>query len=114
MRKALTALVAASTIAIAAVATPTTADARRGWWGPAAVFGGFAAATIASAAFARPYYGGYYGYYEPAPVYYNYYAPAPVYYDYYPVPQQPYYGNYYREPYYDCWRWRIGYRYRVC
>ena len=47
MRKALTALTAAATITVAAVATPTTADARRGWWGPAVV-GGFAAAAIAT------------------------------------------------------------------
>jgi len=105
MRKSLTALATAATIAVAAVAAPTAADARRGWWGPA--IGGFAAAAIIGSAFARPYgyYGGYYNYYRPAPVYYNYYQPAPVYYDYYAAPQ-PYY--------YNCWRWRYGYRYRVC
>jgi hypothetical protein len=105
MRKTLTALAAAATFTVVAVATPTTADARRGWWGPAIV-GGFAAAAIAGA-FARPYYyggyGGYYGYYQPAPVYYDYYQPAPVYYDYYAAPQP-----------YGCWRWRYGARYRVC
>jgi hypothetical protein len=100
MRKTLTALAAAATIAV--VAAPTSADARRGWWGPGMV-GGFAAGAIIGSAFARPYYGGYYGYYQPAPVYYDYYAPAPVYYDY--VAPQPSYG---------CWRWRYGYRYRVC
>ena len=117
MRKTLTALVAAATIAVAAVATPTTADARRGWWGPA--LGAFAAAAIISSAFARPYYYGYYspyyggyssgyygpyygGYYAAAPVDYGYYAPAPAYYNYAP------------RPYYNCWRWRNGYRYRVC
>ena len=108
MRKTLTALAAAATIAVAAVATPTTADARRGWWGPA--LGAFAAAAIISSAFARPYYGYYSPYYGPyysgyyAPYYggYGYYAPAPAYYSYAP------------RPYYNCWRWRNGYRYRVC
>jgi hypothetical protein len=102
MRKTLTALAAAATIA--AVAVPTTADARRGRWAPGIV-GGFAAGAIVASAFARPYgySGGYYTYYQPAPVYYDYYAPAPLYYDY--VAPQPYYG---------CWRFRYGYRYRVC
>jgi hypothetical protein len=120
MRKSLTALAVAATIAIAAVAAPTAAEARRGWWGPA--IGGFAAAAIIGSAFARPYgyYGGNYGgggyygggyynsYYQPS--YYNYYAPQPVYYDYYAAPQQYYLPR----PYYNCWRWRNGYRYRVC
>jgi hypothetical protein len=82
MRKSLTALASAATIA--AVASPTTADAGRGWWGP---YG---------------YSGAYYNYYQPAPVYYDYYA-APIYYDY--VAPRPSYG---------CWRFRYGYRYRVC
>ena len=43
MRKTLTALATAATIAIATVATPTTADARWGWRG-GAFFGGLAAA----------------------------------------------------------------------
>src|SRR5437667_12462115 len=57
MRKSLTALAAATTIAVAAVATPTTADAqwrRGGWWGPA--LGGFALGALIGSAFARPYY----------------------------------------------------------
>src|SRR5262249_46009337 len=41
MKKTLTALAAAGTLAVATVATPTTADARWGWWGPA--IGAFAA-----------------------------------------------------------------------
>jgi hypothetical protein len=101
MRRTLTAVAAAATIAVAAVATPTTADARRGWWGPA--LGGFAVGAIIGGALARPYYAPNYGYYRPAPVYYDYYAPAPAYYGYY----EP-------QPYYSCWRWRNGYRYRVC
>ena len=82
-----------------------TADARwgRGWGGPGLI-GGFAAGAIIGSALARPYgypYA-YYGYYAPAPVYYDYYVPAPAYYGYYgPRP-------------YGCWRWRYGYRYRVC
>jgi hypothetical protein len=99
MRKAVTAAAAVATIAAATLAAPTTADARRGWWGPALV-GGFAAGAIVGSTFARPYG---YGYYAPAPVYYDYYRPAPA-----------YYGYYGPRPYYGCSRWRHGYRYRVC
>jgi hypothetical protein len=103
MKKTLTALVAAAAITVAAVATPTSAEARRGWWGPGIVGGLFAGALIAGA-FARPYYypyyGGYYNAYYPGPVSY---APAyaPAYYYGGPGP-------------YNCVRWRGGYRYRVC
>jgi hypothetical protein len=104
MNKTLTALAAAATFTAAAVATPTAADARRGWWGPAIV-GGFAAAAIVGA-FARPYYYPYsYGYY-PGPVVYDYYVPA-----YAPA---PYYYAYPPGPYYSCVRWQAGYRMRVC
>ena len=65
MRKAVTALAVAGTIAAATVANPSTADARRGWWGPGIV-GGFAAGAIIGSAFARPYYGYGYGYHAPA------------------------------------------------
>jgi len=65
MRKAVTALAVAGTIAAATVANLSTADARRGWWGPA-VIGGIAAGAIMGSAFARPYYGYGYGYYAPA------------------------------------------------
>ena len=54
MRKSLTALTAATTIAVATVATPTTADAqwrRGGWWGPA--LGGFALGALFGSAFVR-------------------------------------------------------------
>jgi hypothetical protein len=91
MRKSLTAL-AAATIAVAAVATPTTANARRGWWGPA--LGGFAVGALIGSAFARPYYAypsygyGYGPYYGYGPAYYSYgYAPA-----YYSYSYPPYYG----------------------
>jgi hypothetical protein len=104
MRKTLIAVAAAATIAVATVATPTTADARRGWWGPA--LGAFAVGAIVGSAFARPYYGGYYGGYYPSysyyPAYGYGYAPASYGYAYAPG------------PYYGCWRWRYGYRYRVC
>jgi hypothetical protein len=99
MRTTLTAVAAAATIAVATMAAPTTADARRGWWAPA-IIGGLAAGAIIGSAYARPYYGGY-GYYQPAPVYDGY---APAYYGGYSAPG----------PYYGCWRWRNGYRYRVC
>jgi hypothetical protein len=114
MNKTLTALAVATTFAVAAVATPTTADAR--WWGwrGGAFVGGLAAGALIGSAYARPYYGygSYYGgynghysnYYYPAASYYNYYAPTPVYYSYYATPH----------PYYNCWRGRYGYRYRVC
>ncbi|SRR5216684_5396031 len=118
MRKTLTALATAATFAAASIAAPTTADAR--WRGGGFFLGGLAAGAIIGSAFARPYYGGYYGGYGgyggygyggyggyggyyPAPAYYGYYAPAPVYYNYYAP-----------SPYYGCWRWRYGYRYRVC
>ena len=111
MKKTLRAVAAAATIAVASVAT--TAEARWGWWGPA--LGAFAVGAIVGGALARPYYyGGYYGGYYPAysyyptygysyaPAYYGGYAPA--YYGYASAPR----------PYYSCWRWRGGYRYRVC
>ena len=48
MRKTLTAVAAAATIGVATVATPTTADARWGWWGPA--LGAFAVGAIVGGA----------------------------------------------------------------
>src|SRR5690242_921112 len=57
MRKSLIALVAASSVGMAAVTMPTTAEARywgRGWgWG----LGGFALGAAVGSALARPYYG---------------------------------------------------------
>src|SRR5262245_386888 len=105
MKKTLTAVAAAATIAVASVATPTTAEARWGWWGPA--LGAFAVGAIVGGALARPYYyGGYYGGYYPAYSYYPTYgySYAPAYSGYADAPR----------PYYSCWRWRGGYRYRVC
>jgi hypothetical protein len=110
MRKSLTALVAAATIAVTLAAGTTDASAqwrRWGWGLGAGIIGG----AIIASAITRPYYYGYpyaYGYpayaYAPAPVYYGYYAPAPVVYSYY-APGPYLYG---------CWRWRYRYRYRVC
>jgi hypothetical protein len=109
MRKTVTALAAAATLATATLAAPRTADARWGWWGPA--LGGLAVGAIVGSALARPYYGyGYGGY----PYYGTYYAPAPVYYSYYAPAYYGYYG--YSRPYgYGCWRrGYYGHRYRVC
>jgi hypothetical protein len=64
---------------IAAVLTPSTADARPGWWGP--TLGGFAVGALIGSAFARPYYG--YGYGYPAYYSYGFYAPRPYYRPYY-------------------------------
>jgi hypothetical protein len=106
MKKTLTALAAAGTLAVATVATPTTADARWGWWGPA--IGAFAAGAIIGGALASPYA---YGSYYPSYSYYPYgyypaysYSHGPAYYGYAAAPG----------PYGGCWRWRNGYRYRVC
>jgi hypothetical protein len=119
MRKSLTALAAAATIGTAAIAAPTSAEARWGWWGPA--LGGLAVGAIIGSALAAPAYG--YGYGYPAysygygyPAYGYGYAPAysgyaPAYSGYAPG----YYGYAYApRPYYSCWRGRYGYRYRVC
>ncbi|TMJ42473.1 MAG: hypothetical protein E6G80_03415 [Alphaproteobacteria bacterium] len=109
MKKTLTALTAAGTMALATVATPTAADARWGWWGPA--LGAFAAGAIIGGALARPYSYGYYGGYYPA------YSYSP--YGYYPAYSYSYGPAYYGYaaapgPYFSCWRYRYGYRYRVC
>jgi hypothetical protein len=103
MRKSLTALAVAATIAVAAIATPTTAEARRGWWGPA--LGGFAVGAIIGSALARPYYGYGYGYGYGYPAYGYGYAPA--YYGYgYPAYGYGYAPRYYYapRPYYRRWR----------
>src|SRR5258706_12836855 len=104
MKKTLTALAAAGTIALATVATPTTADARWGWWGPA--IGAFAAGAIIGGALASPYSYGYYGGYYPAYSYPYGYYPAysygPAYYGYAPAPR----------PYLSWWRWRKREPYR--
>jgi hypothetical protein len=95
MRKALTVLAAAAIIAASAV--PTAADARRGARGTAEGSGAAAGAPYR-------YFGGSYNSGLPAPVYFDYYGFNPIYYDDYAAPQVSD----------DCWRYRYGYRYRVC
>ena len=72
MRKTLTAIAAAATLALAGVATSQPAQARHGHNG-AAIIGGLAAGALLGAAVANgPYYGGpgyYYG--RPGPYYYR-------------------------------------------
>jgi hypothetical protein len=85
MRKILTALAVAGSLAVATVATSAPALAWRGGWGgwhggwgwggPAI---GFAAGALIGSALAAPYYGGGYGY--PYGGYYGYAAPYPTYY----------------------------------
>ena len=89
MRKTLTAIAAAATLALAIVAAPQHAEARNGR--NAAIIGGMALGALAGAAIAN---GGYY------------YAPAPAY----------YYGPrcfWTRERYWNGWRWHTR-RVRVC
>jgi hypothetical protein len=95
MRKTLIAVASAATVAVAAVAAPTAAEARwgggwhGGWRGPGFFGGGLLAGALIAGALAPRYYDypGYYGYYGPG-------------------------------PYYSCWRrawngWRVVH-YRVC
>ena len=101
MKKAVLALATAATIGVAALVTPSPAQAWRGGWGPGLAGGLIAGAVIggiASSAYGPGYgyYGGpgygYYGGYAPA--YYGGYAPA---YSYGYAPA--YYGGY-RSSYY--------------
>lgn len=86
MRKTLIGLTAAA--AIAAAATPASADgARRAWRGPTYAIGAISQNVI------TPYYVGYYG------SHYSYYAPGP-------------YPRYMSVP--GCWRRAYGYRIWVC
>src|SRR5215813_9237724 len=104
MMKTLTALAAAGTIGLAAIAAPSTAEARWGWGGgavAAGVIGGLAAGAIIGSAAAGPYYYGGYG-----PGYYGGYGPA--YYGGY-GPGYAYAGGCYvtRQRIWDGWNWRI-------
>jgi hypothetical protein len=97
--KTITALAAAVTLGLAAVATPQQAEARH-WGGggavAAGVIGGLAAGAIIGSAVRGPYYGYGPGYYA--------YAPGPVYYG----------GCYWtRQRIWDGWGWRVR-RVRVC
>jgi hypothetical protein len=94
--------VAAGAIAVAAIAAPTTADARGGRIA-AGIIGGLAAGAIIGGAVGAPYYG--YGgpYYGGGP----YYAYVPGYYDDGP-------GCYWhRERFFDGYGWRVR-RVQVC
>ena len=67
MRKIVAALLAAATIAVSALATPTAAEARWGWGGPGAFFGGLAAGALIAGAFAPRFYYGPPAFYGPGP-----------------------------------------------
>ena len=98
MKKTLTALAAASTIAIAAVAVPQQAEARGGRIA-AGIIGGLAAGAIIGSIAANNGYG-YYGYGGPV-----YYGPGPVYYG-----PRCYWT---RQRVWDGWGWQRA-RVRVC
>ena len=104
MTRTFTALVAAGSLAVAAIAAPTTADARGGRIA-AGIIGGLAAGAIIGGAFGAPYGYGYYG----GPYYGGpYYGYAPGYYDDYGP------GCYWhRERFWDGYGWRIR-RVQVC
>jgi hypothetical protein len=93
MKKAL--IVLAAVAIVAASAVPVSADARRSGRGPA----------IAGSGAGKPYgyYGGNYTY-GPPPVYSDYIGVDPIFWDDSAAPQ----------PYEGCYRYRYGYRYRVC
>ena len=108
MKKAVLALATAATIGVAALVTPSPAQAWRGGWGPGLAGGLIAGAVIggiASSAYAYGpgygYYGGpgygYYGGYAPA--YYGGYAPAYSY-GYAPAYYSGYRSSYYAPAYY--------------
>ena len=67
--KTLTALAAAATIGLAAVATPQPAEARNGGAIAAGVIGGLAVGALIGAAANGPYYGYGPGYYAAGPAY---------------------------------------------
>jgi hypothetical protein len=94
MKKILTTLAVAGSLAVASVATSAPALAwRGGWgggwggwhggWGWGGAAAGFAAGALIGSAIAAPYYGGYYGGYGPYPYGYGgYYGYAPAAYPY--------------------------------
>lgn len=95
MKKTLTVMATAATLAIASVAAPQHAEARGGRVA-AGVIGGLAAGAIIGSALAGPRY------YGPGPAYYG---PGPVYYG-----PSCYWT---RQRYWDGWRWHHR-RIRVC
>jgi hypothetical protein len=113
MKKAAFALATAATLGVAALVTPSSAQAWRGGWGPGLVGGLVAGAVIggiASGAYGYGpgygYYGGPgYGYYGGYAPYYGGYAPAHFNYGYVPAHHGRYRSSYYAPAYY-------GHRYR--
>jgi hypothetical protein len=95
MKKTLTVMATAATLAIASVAAPQYAEARGGRVA-AGVIGGLAAGAIIGSALAGPRY------YGPGPAYYG---PGPVYYG-----PSCYWT---RQRWWDGWRWHHR-RIRVC
>ena len=69
LTKTLTALAAAATIGLAAVATPQPAEARNGGAIAAGIIGGLAVGAIIGAAATGPHYGYAPGYYAAGPAY---------------------------------------------
>src|SRR5262245_59343164 len=105
MKRSLTALVLAGSLATATIAMPTDAHARqlRGWgWG----VGAFAIGALVGAALARPYYRSYY--YYPG---YSYGYAYPAYSYGYAYPAYGYYGRPYGYygGYGGSWRGPAGY-----
>ena len=78
MRRKAIAVAAAALIGFTAIAAPTKAEARNGWWIPGAILGGLAVGAIVSNAYSWPGY--YYNpccYYYPRRAYYYYgYGPS--------------------------------------
>jgi len=103
MTKTLTALAAAATIAVTAIAVPQQAEAR--WRGGGAVIGGLAAGALIGGALAGGYGG--YGYYDGYRPYYGGYGPYYAGYDYGPYA----YGACFRERVMTPWGWRWR---RIC
>ena len=95
--RTLTALAAAATLGIAAIAAPQPAEARHGGAIAAGVIGGLAVGALIGSAAAAPYYGYAPGYYYGGPAYYGGYG-----------------GCYWtRERFWDGWGWRVR-RVQVC
>jgi hypothetical protein len=112
MKKAVFALATAATLGVAALVTPSPAQAWRGGWGPGLAGGLIAGALIGGIASSAYGYGPGYGYYGgPGYGYYGRYAPyyggyAPAYhYGYVPAYHGRYRSRYYAPAYY-------GHRYR--
>jgi hypothetical protein len=96
--RSLTALAAAATLGLAAIAAPQPAEARHGGAIAAGIIGGLAVGALVGAAASGPYYGYAPGYYYGAPAYYGY----------------GYGGCYWtRQRVWDGWGWRFR-RVQVC